>query len=166
MKKVGAWVALGVLCVVPSVVRSNRKASAEISAMCDLVELRGTRSRVVCAEEATMLVRAMARASGCPVEDFSAVRGERYRLVGGKSACELGRAPMSGVRTLALGLPIQINRAVAEDVESLPGIGPKLAASMVAERRSGGLYRSADDLQRARGIGSVRATALAPLVAY
>jgi competence protein ComEA len=42
----------------------------------------------------------------------------------------------------------------------LPGIGPALAARIVAGRP----YRTVADLDRVRGIGSVKLAALAPLV--
>jgi len=48
---------------------------------------------------------------------------------------------------------IAVNRASAAELETLPGIGPALAAAIVEERRTGGPFRSAEDLMRVRGIG-------------
>lgn len=48
---------------------------------------------------------------------------------------------------------VPVNRADAAALEALPGIGPALAAAIVAERERGGPFRTADDLDRVRGIG-------------
>lgn len=49
--------------------------------------------------------------------------------------------------------PFDLNRAPADTLVFLPGIGPALAARIVAEREAGGPFRDLDDLQRVRGIG-------------
>jgi competence ComEA-like helix-hairpin-helix protein len=54
------------------------------------------------------------------------------------------------------------NRASAAELEALPGVGPALAARIVAERQAGGAYRAASDLTRVRGIGPATAARLAP----
>lgn len=48
--------------------------------------------------------------------------------------------------------PVDVNRADAEALQALPGIGPALAARIVAERRTRP-FESLDDLVRVRGIG-------------
>jgi competence ComEA-like helix-hairpin-helix protein len=50
---------------------------------------------------------------------------------------------------------IAVNRATAEELTSLPGIGPHLAAAIVADRAQHGPYRKPEDLLRVRGIGPV-----------
>jgi competence ComEA-like helix-hairpin-helix protein len=50
---------------------------------------------------------------------------------------------------------IAVNRATAEELTSLPGIGPHLAAAIVTDRARHGPYRTAEDLLRVRGIGPV-----------
>jgi competence protein ComEA len=49
--------------------------------------------------------------------------------------------------------PIDVNRAGAELLEELPGIGPSKARAIIEARTSGGPFRDAEDLTRARGIG-------------
>jgi len=49
--------------------------------------------------------------------------------------------------------PLDLNRASAAELERLPGIGPVLAARIVAYRDSIGRFRSVDELDRVRGIG-------------
>lgn len=48
---------------------------------------------------------------------------------------------------------VDLNRATAEELERLPGIGPALARRIVALRAEVGRFRQIDDLLRVRGIG-------------
>jgi len=48
---------------------------------------------------------------------------------------------------------IDLDRATARDLERLPGIGPALAARIVADRVDRGPFRTPDALLRVRGIG-------------
>ena len=49
---------------------------------------------------------------------------------------------------------IDVDRAGAEELLRLPGIGPSLAARIVAERDSAGPFGGPDGLLRVRGIGT------------
>ena len=66
------------------------------------------------------------------------------------------RLPPARLQTL--GIPIDLNRASAAELASLDGIGPRLAARIVAARP----FASVDDLARVRGIGRKRVAALRP----
>ena len=48
---------------------------------------------------------------------------------------------------------LDVDRASAAELERLPGIGPSLAARIVAEREQNGPFGGADALRRVRGIG-------------
>jgi competence protein ComEA len=50
--------------------------------------------------------------------------------------------------------PVNVNRASATELETLPGIGPALAARIVADRRAHGSYARLSDLTRVSGIGA------------
>lgn len=52
-----------------------------------------------------------------------------------------------------LGLPLELNRATAEELDALPGIGAALAARIVADRAERGPYPSVEALARVPGIG-------------
>jgi competence ComEA-like helix-hairpin-helix protein len=59
---------------------------------------------------------------------------------------------------------LNLNDATAPELESLPGIGPRLAERIVEHRRRHGPFARADALESVRGIGPVTAGRLAPLV--
>jgi competence ComEA-like helix-hairpin-helix protein len=61
-------------------------------------------------------------------------------------------APMPGAKLLTLGLPLDLNRATAGDLEAVPGIGPVLAQRIVAYRQAHGPFKKMDDLEEVSGI--------------
>ncbi len=61
---------------------------------------------------------------------------------------------------------ININRASAEELESLPGIGPVLAKAIVELRERQGPFQKMEDLLPIRGIGPVLVERLRPLVTF
>lgn len=64
------------------------------------------------------------------------------------------REPMlTGATDTKLATGIDPNRAPAEDLELLPGIGPTLARAIVTYRRDHPAFKSAEDLLHVPGIG-------------
>ena len=62
--------------------------------------------------------------------------------------------------------PVDLDRATAQEIEELPGIGKVVAARIVADRDSLGAFRSLDGLQRVKGIGPKLAKRLEPHVTF
>lgn len=56
---------------------------------------------------------------------------------------------------------LDLNRADAAALERLPGIGPSLAARIVADREKNGPFRSVEELDRVSGIGPATVAKLA-----
>ena len=48
---------------------------------------------------------------------------------------------------------VDLNRATASDLETLPGIGPKLAHRVIEHRTSHGPFKRVEDLRQVKGIG-------------
>jgi len=58
------------------------------------------------------------------------------------------------VSGLVAASPINVNTATQSELESIKGIGPSKAKTIIAERLDGGHFQDANDLQkRVRGIG-------------
>jgi len=59
---------------------------------------------------------------------------------------------------------IDINKATANDLQKLPGIGPGLAKQIVAYREKHGPFRRVEDLMVIRGIGFKKWKQIRPYV--
>ena len=66
--------------------------------------------------------------------------------------------------TVAVTFPIDINRADAEQLTALPGIGEVLARRIVAYREENGSFLSTQELQNVEGIGEKRLDAILDLI--
>jgi competence protein ComEA len=60
--------------------------------------------------------------------------------------------------------PVDVNRATADELDELPGVGPATAAAIITERTRNGPFASVDDLDRVPGIGPAKLEALRDLV--
>jgi competence protein ComEA len=60
--------------------------------------------------------------------------------------------------------PLNLNTATLDQLDGLPGIGPVLAAAILAERVRRGAFKSVNELRDVRGIGEQRFADLRELV--
>jgi competence ComEA-like helix-hairpin-helix protein len=74
------------------------------------------------------------------------------------------RPPSLVSRSKPAPAPLDLNHAGAGELVMLPGVGPALAARIVAAREAGGLFESVDDLRRVRGLGRATIERLRPVV--
>ncbi len=103
-------------------------------------------------------------AAPLPLPDWGPVetaRGCRLDALGSGPPCPCERWP--GRLRLALGQPLDPDRASAAELEALPGLGPARAAAIVAERERGGPYAQIGAIERrVRGIGPATLGQVAP----
>jgi competence protein ComEA len=71
--------------------------------------------------------------------------------------------PTRGGKKEVAGERVEVNVATAEQLQRLPGIGPKMARRIV-EARSQRPFRSVEELRRVRGIGAKTLEGLRPHV--
>ena len=74
-------------------------------------------------------------------------------------------AARGGKKELAAGTRIEINKASAEELQRLPGVGPVLAGRIIAEREKK-RFDSAADLRRVSGIGAKTLEKLRPFLTF
>lgn len=81
----------------------------------------------------------------------------------GSSAGSRPAAPASGAPAKPPG-PVDLNTGTVEQLDALPGVGPVMAAAIVAWRSANGKFTSVDQLAEVDGIGPARLERLRPLV--
>lgn len=61
---------------------------------------------------------------------------------------------------------VDLSSASAESIESLPGVGPKLAQEIVRYREERGLFRRAEDLLEIKGMGPKKLRRIEPYLIF
>ncbi len=98
--------------------------------------------------------------SGCAIPRERAARDGHTTAV----ECEGGGGELRGPARRLFGLPIDPNRADAQTLEILPGIGAKRAAAILSERARRP-FRDLRDLERVPGVGPRTLAGLAGRIA-
>lgn len=72
--------------------------------------------------------------------------------------------PTTNAERLLLGIPMPLNRASEQDLELIPGIGPKLAQRITSFREQKGPFKNIADLKAVKGIGEKKLKQITPYV--
>ncbi len=95
---------------------------------------------------------------------FDAVEGESLPAGQYGAAVAAGATPSAGGGATTTGGLVDLNRATTADLDTLPGIGPSLAAAIVSYRDKHGRFRQVEDLNQVPGIGAAKLEAIRSLV--
>jgi competence protein ComEA len=87
-------------------------------------------------------------------EEILAEFKERARTTGGDSEAAVQEDVQPAAAKVKLIKKVNINSASEREFETLPKIGPVIAKRIVEDRRQNGPFRSVEELQRVKGIGS------------
>lgn len=93
----------------------------------------------------------LAERPGQPAESKQALVSGSSISVGADGSFNIGR--MAGAQLMVLGLALDLNRATAEDLQAVPGIGPALARRIITYREGHGPFTRVEDLLEVKGIG-------------
>ena len=75
------------------------------------------------------------------------------------------RTPMEGFRYTTLpAWRIDLNQAGVDELAALPGVGPSLAAAIVADRQAKGSFKTLTELDRVHGVGPAILQQIKPFV--
>lgn len=75
------------------------------------------------------------------------------------------RRDLTGGERLLLGMALDVNRATAAELALVPGLSPRLAAELVADRERRGPFSAVEEVERVRGIGPARLARARPHLA-
>ncbi|MFD3336539.1 helix-hairpin-helix domain-containing protein [Streptomyces sp. NPDC058700] len=84
--------------------------------------------------------------------------------LGNGTGTSAGSGPASGAVGGGPSVPLSLNTATVEQLDTLPGVGPVLAKHIVDHRTEHGGFRSVGELREVNGIGERRFADLEPLV--
>lgn len=166
MSRAGSWGRPGVLgllmCVGAAVAAEVH--TPRLTAPTAVVEVTGDVPRPGLYELTTPTLHQAAAAAGLRVRldvpDGPLEHGDAVIVTDG---VPVEVAPVSA-GALALGQPLDLNRATALELEALPKVGAALAGRIVALREARGGFRSVKELDDVKGIGPATLKQLTPLV--
>lgn len=138
-----------------------------------LIEVDGSVNQrgMVPIEPGTSLLEALEKAGGVkgklslPPEALTTKIDKSSRLLvvpDGEGKGKVSLEPLAPPKLKVLSIPIPVNTASVEELDTLPGIGPKTAQAIVEYRETHGKFNSAEDLLQVPGIGPKKLAALKP----
>jgi competence protein ComEA len=118
--------------------------------------------------EGSRVADALTKAGGASVEALLDDLNLAGKLADGQKVMvprQVARAPATGqASATANSTLVNLNTATAEQLDTLPGVGPAMAAKIVEYRQKNGPFSAVDELDDVSGIGPSKLEALRDLV--
>lgn len=144
---------------------ADREANGRYRTLGDLARVSGVGDRTLEVLEPHLSLRAGSAAGASGRRPFGGGGSGRAGRRSGAEDAGSSRYSRPGDRRSASGSgALDINRATAQELVALPGIGPVLAGRIVAYRDSVGRFDAVADLVAVKGIGPATLARLEPLV--
>ncbi len=67
-------------------------------------------------------------------------------------------------QTATAGAPVNLNTATAEQLATIPGVGPKMAERIIDYRQKNGGFKKVEDLMNVSGVGEKSFLKMKPLI--
>jgi len=81
------------------------------------------------------------------------------------SAQNKATTPQAGATTTATATaPVNLNTATAEQLATIPGVGPKMAERIIDYRQKNGGFKKIEDLMNVSGVGEKSFLKMKPLI--
>ena len=104
-----------------------------------------------------VISRAVALNRNCrsmdPSQSPTLASGAKVLVIRDGQACKVHAGDMGAHYKVSLGIPLSVNRESQEGFTAIPGIGVKLAGSIVRERERRGGFKAIDEIMSVPGIG-------------
>jgi competence protein ComEA len=76
----------------------------------------------------------------------------------------ISTSPMPAAYKITLKIPVAINSATLEELDTIPGIGPQLAEKIIHYRSINGPFKAADEIKNVPGMGKIRYLKIKPYI--
>ena len=70
----------------------------------------------------------------------------------------------AGAATATAAAPVNLNTATAEQLATIPGVGPKMAERIIEYRQKNGGFKKIEDLMNVSGVGEKSFLKMKPLI--
>jgi competence protein ComEA len=75
-----------------------------------------------------------------------------------------GKAPTPPKETITAAAAVNLNTATAEQLATIPGVGPKMAERIIDYRQKNGGFKKIEDLMNVSGVGEKSFLKMKPLI--
>jgi competence protein ComEA len=152
-------VAIALLLAMPAFAQTIHEAHIQVQAQ-GAVKRPGVYSLLVGSRVADLISRAGGPRPDAALQSLNLARpladGEQCRVPTRAEAIMPPPVPVALKGKPAPTQKVHLNAASQQELEALPGIGPKMAQAILRQRARQGRFRSLDDLREVRGFGKKR----------